>query len=645
MQAAKEMLKNFKGGYIKQNSNNVITVIIPRPKPKIKSDEMKNRPKPKKNPDEIRNRPAMLKMKSDKMKNEAMENFDNLYGFPDHHDDFKSSPGKNKVCDDYLGSDVDLSNHSENASKKYECKSCTLTFSWLSALRFHENTHNENKKSKIQYIEQDESESNLLKCKECIEVFENPNDLEFHHATEHSKGCDYACNICQLSFHSLINLERHSLKHTKEYKCEICSITFKSRGERKLHKEQEHSIIKTFYCSLCHDKFYDYDSLKDHEKVHAQEGYTCKTCPLTFRTNQELKDHMDEHFREMRYSCQICHAKNNSRKDLTHHMRTEHPEEVGLQCDMCYKVFPDTYRLKEHKHVHSEERNFKCKYCEKTFKRQSNLNDHLKTHPQDPRGERKYKCGSCEYRAIDKPSLRRHLRTHEKYSDEELKKFVCQICGLGKPDQRLLERHELTHFKEKVHLCNECGKKFKDPKGLRIHMMIHTGEMPYSCKVCSKPFRHTSTLKLHMTGDHGMGNYFKKCPWCDETFDKKALYVQHKEENHKTNIVLDCEHCDVKLKSHYAMVIHMKGHLNVKDILCQVCGKGFSCKSHLTQHMRKHGEKKHFCEVCSKLFARRNDLTSHMRIHTGEKPHVCKNCGERFTQHGSLNHHRKRCLK
>lgn len=77
--------------------------------------------------------------------------------------------------------------------------------------------------------------------------------------------------------------------------------------------------------------------------------------------------------------------------------------------------------------------------------------------------------------------------------------------------------------------------------------------------------------------------------------------------------------------------MHMLVHTNIKNIICETCGKAFQNKSHLKKHKLTHLEHKpYICEICQKSFAESSRLVSHMAVHSGIRPFSCETCGRKY---------------
>ena len=107
--------------------------------------------------------------------------------------------------------------------------------------------------------------------------------------------------------------------------------------------------------------------------------------------------------------------------------------------------------------------------------------------------------------------------------------------------------------------------------------------------------------------------------------------------NFRINIYLIDQYTLINLKAHQTM------HTGEKRYACERCGKAFSYKTSLIQHIKLHeGDKPFQCAHCSKRFTQKGNLEEHIRTHTGEKPFACSLCDRRFTTSSQHKMHEKR---
>nr|XP_005996287.2 PREDICTED: zinc finger protein 569-like isoform X3 [Latimeria chalumnae] len=111
----------------------------------------------------------------------------------------------------------------------------------------------------------------------------------------------------------------------------------------------------------------------------------------------------------------------------------------------------------------------------------------------------------------------------------------------------------------------------------------------------------------------------------------------------------ECKYCGRIFSRKERLKNHMHTHTGERPYTCKECGKAFSTKSNLNVHLRIHtGNRPYICCFCGKGFYRGPHLKVHIRCHTGEKPYECNHCGKRFADSSTLQKHRKSisgCIK
>uniref|UniRef100_A0A8C3VRE3 Zinc finger protein 202 n=1 Tax=Catagonus wagneri TaxID=51154 RepID=A0A8C3VRE3_9CETA len=132
----------------------------------------------------------------------------------------------------------------------------------------------------------------------------------------------------------------------------------------------------------------------------------------------------------------------------------------------------------------------------------------------------------------------------------------------------------------------------------------------------------------------------------------------------------DCPVCGRSFTCNSHLVRHLRTHTGEKPYKCTECGRRYTRSSHLARHQKAHKlsasykypltrkraaapsalvqagrippvEKPYRCDDCGKHFRWTSDLVRHQRTHTGEKPFFCTICGKSFSQKSVLTTHQR----
>uniref|UniRef100_A0A672F8F0 C2H2-type domain-containing protein n=1 Tax=Salarias fasciatus TaxID=181472 RepID=A0A672F8F0_SALFA len=132
------------------------------------------------------------------------------------------------------------------------------------------------------------------------------------------------------------------------------------------------------------------------------------------------------------------------------------------------------------------------------------------------------------------------------------------------------------------------------------------------------------------------------CETCGRSFSCQGYFKKHLRTH--TEKQAECENLlsvqtSGETVSHKHRLCQEVETATDEKIICETCGKSFSTRSNFLVHMRIHtGEKPYSCETCGRHFRRLTDLRSHRKTHTGEKPHSCIICGKGFIKRSCPRH-------
>ncbi|KAL4711375.1 hypothetical protein ACJJTC_019216 [Scirpophaga incertulas] len=318
------------------------------------------------------------------------------------------------------------------------------------------------------------------------------------------------------------------------------------------------------------------------------------------------------------YPCFYCNASYEDFDELRKHQMTEHNKKNVRQCVL------DKYRVGKPDSlvVYADVKDLKCIICETNM---SGLKE-LKCHLTSVHNKKMY---------LDTTDRVIPFKVSEN-------NFVCQNCGTLYETFGAIERHMNMHYRNYV--CEECDSGFVTKHRLKIHgyLMHPTRSKNFVCEKCDKQFSTQQKRKTHVETVHDNIKKYK-CNRCPERFNEYFRRHKHMVVVHGVApIEYKCNICEKTFNRRYSLSVHMRTHIQQKDVYCEICPYRCFTKIELKNHMVKHnGERIFECSVCKKSYAREKTLKEHMKIHTNDRRFVCPVCGMAFIQNCSLKSHIK----
>ena len=133
------------------------------------------------------------------------------------------------------------------------------------------------------------------------------------------------------------------------------------------------------------------------------------------------------------------------------------------------------------------------------------------------------------------------------------------------------------------------------------------------------------------------------CDQCGKVYTRKHNLVQHVKVKHQ-NFTYKCQECNLEYSSRSNLDVHVKAkHKNV-TYKCKDCDAEYKYRQEYTQHVRsKHLGVRHKCELCGKKFINKASLKDHIQsTHKKLKPFKCQDCNLKYARKQCLWVHRKR---
>lgn len=194
--------------------------------------------------------------------------------------------------------------------------------------------------------------------------------------------------------------------------------------------------------------------------------------------------------------------------------------------------------------------------------------------------------------------------------------------------------------------CDVCGKAYSSKCNLKKHQETHG---PKTECYCGCSFSTKEQYARHLKGRH-MGGF--ECTVCNTVFSSRLALLRHTRREHARTQELECTSCGKKFGHKCHLREHFAVHTEETPYQCVTCGKKYKFQRSLRRHTplcsggipRAKPRPDSECHICGKMFSKRRYLTQHLQTHENSTK-LCSKCGKKFVFESSFFKHVKHCAK
>lgn len=346
--------------------------------------------------------------------------------------------------------------------------------------------------------------------------------------------------------------------------------------------------------------------------------YQCRYCDQSFNTSNQLISHMDGHDEDQPqdYTCRECSSMFGARKELWAHRHKNHPRSADPSaCDMCKRVFFDKTEIYYHNmHAHTQ--------ADFLANRSGGGSSNPVIRESLSQKQKMYG-GNSNNSGMSSSNTTRNSNNHHHHG---IGNRVSSADGNNSFDPMAQFYESSTTNEQQEYSCDMCPKTFNVLNALQVHRGWHLrgpdgrkvrdpsdtwqpDQLPPS-KV-RKMAGGARPVSSNETSPAVTTPRVPICPFCKAKFASGNNLRRHIVEVHKRNdaryqreasgspsIVVDkpkeCSSCNLTFKTIAEWVDHKIQHARtIKPSTtfewnCEICGKMFTRKERLLQHMITH---------------------------------------------------------
>ncbi|XP_045496567.1 zinc finger protein 260-like [Colias croceus] len=453
---------------------------------------------------------------------------------------------------------------------RYKCDSCDKFFSKLPALQYH---------VKIMHPKS-------FRCSTCKKKFPTKKELRLHEVIHTDSTGPISCLTCHKDISSIDICKKHVDLHLSfEYTCPICEENIPSKensadhlrkhfgnvsSESEIDVDPEEMIeqlgaVSCIFCSMICKNRVEFDAHFSCEHGDEDIVYSCIVCGRQFDKYSLFRAHINNHFTNNRFECDLCHTSFPRLSPLVSHMAACAAGGVRrhklFACTRCTHRYGTEPRLREHMRAAHGVHVRRCLEpgCGKVFDKLRDMVVHQRQHHANVQNW----CRQCGQLFTSLVSCEQHLDAHKKTT------FPCPVCNQSFREKYLLLRHLPHHFETVLHLCKVCGKVYNAKNRLIEHLNSHADTKIHRCTYCPKTFPKLWTLQQHLNTHTGLKP--NKCQICDKAFCSYPNWRKHMIRFHSVSSTRSIE-IDEKNSRNYennTLKLHCNEDSPVKSVIDQ----------------------------------------------------------------------------
>ncbi|XP_046821176.1 PR domain zinc finger protein 5-like isoform X1 [Vespa crabro] len=416
------------------------------------------------------------------------------------------------------------------------------------------------------------------------------------------------------------------------------SLTMNDRKELKGRE----NLTSKWWCAPCNSYYKTRESLIKHMQLHCPRKYTCRKCPMSFESVEDLAKHEGTNhlkvtldFDEIVKECHQCDRKFVSWEMLKQHRMRDHLGEsiaIGMNtwCSLCNRFFPTIEAYHNHQQLHQN-------------------NNYIMAQTQ-------LSMQSSNLCIIGLGDSSREIK--KEHSFENTKSLTCPTCGKVCTQQSALSNHMRIH-EPKRHKCDICGRSFGLFIRLAAHRMSEHNQQSSMSPVMAcveqeealNAAREAREAREACTRGGRVRTYSEALERDNmlksvEPLAKRNASIYSLQTSGVSKNVARCGICLQWFDDHTTMLIHLQTHSDFytcKNFTCHICKISFKEKWQLFRHEMSHKRidtsSSYICNVCNKTFLDKSLLKAHEKTHTMDKTYHCPKCNKLFFKEVSLLAH------